>query len=62
MGSAYDADSDGEEKYYVYNYNEIKDIKNIEKYFEINQEEIGKKIILVEKEKQKKKLLKNFAN
>ena len=31
MGSAYDADSDGEEgKYYVYNYDEIKDIKDIE--------------------------------
>ena len=30
LGSAYDADSDGEEgKYYVYNYDEIKDIENI---------------------------------
>ena len=36
FGSAYDADSDGEEgKYYVYSYNEIKDIENIEKFFEI---------------------------
>ena len=37
LGSAYDADSDGEEgKYYVYNYQEIKNIENIEKYFEIS--------------------------
>ena len=53
LGSAYDADSDGEEgKYYVYNYKEIKDIQNIEKYFEIKPEgNWKKKIILVEKEK-----------
>ena len=53
LGSAYDADSDGEEgKYYVYNYNEIKDIQNIEKYFEIKPEgNWEKKIILIEKEK-----------
>ncbi len=62
LGSAYDADSDGEEgKYYVYNYNEIKDIKNIEKYFEINQEgNWEKKIILVEKEKPKEEIIKNL--
>ena len=36
LGSAYDADSEGEEgKYYVFNYNELKDIKDIEKYFDI---------------------------
>jgi len=36
LGSAYDADSEGEEgKYYVFNYNEIKDIKDIEQYFDI---------------------------
>ena len=36
LGSAYDADSDGEEgKYYVFNYNELKDIKDIEQYFEV---------------------------
>ena len=36
LGSAYDADSEGEEgKYYVFNYNELKDIKGIEKYFDI---------------------------
>ncbi len=62
LGSAYDADSDGEEgKYYVYNYNEIKDIKNIEKYFEINQEgNWEKKIILVEKEKPKEEIIKKL--
>ena len=39
LGSAYDADSDGEEgKYYIYTYNEIKDIENIERYFEIKPE------------------------
>ena len=37
MGSAYDADSDGKEgEYYTFYYDEIKSIKNIEKYFEIN--------------------------
>ncbi len=53
LGSAYDADSDGEEgKYYVYSYEEIKDIANIEKYFEIKpQGNWENKIILVEKEK-----------
>ena len=39
LGSAYDADSDGEEgKYYVFTYDEIKGIKNIQKYFEIEPE------------------------
>ena len=34
-----DADSEGEEgKYYVFNYNEIKKIKDISKYFDINPE------------------------
>jgi uncharacterized protein YyaL (SSP411 family) len=38
LGSAYDADSDGEEgKYYTYTYDEVKDIKDIEQYFEISQ-------------------------
>ena len=36
LGSAYDADSDGEEgKYYVFSYNELKDIKDIEQYFDV---------------------------
>ena len=53
LGSAYDADSDGEEgKYYVYSYSEIKEIENIEKYFEIKPEGNWEgKIILIEKEK-----------
>ena len=39
LGSAYDADSDGEEgKYYIYSFSEIQDIENIGKYFEIKQE------------------------
>jgi len=50
MGSAYDADSEGEEgKYYTFLYDEIKNILNIEKYFEI--EKLGNwegKIILKE--------------
>ena len=53
MGSAYDADSEGEEgKYYVFNYEELKEIKDINKYFDIKPEgNWVKKIILVEKEK-----------
>ena len=53
LGSAFDADSDGEEgKYYVFKYEEIKHLKNIENYFEINPEgNWENKIILVEKEK-----------
>ena len=36
LGSAYDADSDGEEgKYYVFSYDELKGIKDIGQYFEI---------------------------
>ena len=36
LGSAYDADSDGEEgSYYVFSYEELKKIKNIEHYFEV---------------------------
>jgi len=39
LGSAYDADSDGEEgKYYVFSYEELKKIKDIDKYFEVKQE------------------------
>ena len=39
MGSAYDADSEGEEgKYYVFNYEELKEIKDINKYFDIKPE------------------------
>ena len=51
LGSALDADSEGEEgKYYVYKYEEIKNIDNIEKYFDIKPDgNWEKKIILVEK-------------
>ena len=39
LGSAYDADSDGEEgKYYVFSYEELKKIKDINKYFEVKPE------------------------
>ena len=59
FGSAYDADSDGEEgKYYVYSHSEIKDIENIKKYFEISPEgNWENKIILVEKQKPTKEIL-----
>ena len=59
FGSAYDADSDGiEGKYYVFTYDEIKAIDEIEKYFEIKPEgNWENKIILVEKEKPNKLIL-----
>ena len=59
LGSAYDADSDGEEgKYYVYNFNEIKEIKNISDYFEIDKNgNWENKIILVEKKKAPEEVL-----
>ena len=40
LGSAFDADSEGEVegKYYVFNYNEIKDIKDIKMFFDIKPE------------------------
>ena len=62
FGSAFDADSEGEEgKYYTYSYNEIKDIENIGKYFEIKPEgNWENKIILVQKEKPTEEILKNF--
>tara|TARA_B100000963_G_scaffold354721_1_gene371706 strand:+ start:727 stop:2466 length:1740 start_codon:yes stop_codon:yes gene_type:complete len=62
FGSAYDADSDGEEgKYYVYSYNEIKDLNNIEKYFDIKPEgNWENKIILVEKQKPNDEILKKL--
>ncbi len=62
FGSAYDADSDGKEgKYYTYTYEEIKNIKNIEKYFEIKPEgNWENKIILVEKQKPEKGILKEL--
>ena len=64
LGSAYDADSDGEEgKYYIYTYDEIKNIENIEKYFEIKPEgNWENKIILVEKEKPINEILKKLLH
>jgi uncharacterized protein len=51
LGSAFDADSEGEEgKYYVYDYAEIKEIENISNYFELDPKGNWEgKTILVEK-------------
>ena len=59
LGSAYDADSDGEEgKYYVYSFRDIKGIKDINDYFEIDEKgNWENKIILVEKKKPPKEVL-----
>ena len=59
LGSAYDADSEGVEgKYYVFSYEEIREIENIDKYFEVKPEgNWEKKIILVEREKPNKIIL-----
>ena len=46
----------GEEAYYVFTFNEIKDIENIEKYFEIKPEETGKiKLYWLKRKNQLKK-------
>ena len=62
LGSAYDADSEGEEgKYYVFRFEEIKDIENIEKYFEVKEQgNWDGKIILIEKEKPEKEIIKKL--
>ena len=59
MGSAYDADSEGiEGKYYVYSYDEIKHLEDIDKYFEIDPKgNWENKIILIEKRIPPKKLI-----
>ena len=59
LGSAYDADSDGVEgKYYIYSYDEIKNIKEISNYFEIDVKgNWENKIILVEKKKPPKEVV-----
>ena len=64
LGSAYDADSDGEEgKYYVYTYQELKNLENIEKYFEIKPDGNWEgKIILIEKKKPSKEILNKLLN
>ena len=62
FGSAYDADSDGQEgKYYVFSYDELKNIKDIGNYFEIKPEgNWEKKIILVEKAKPTNEIIKKL--
>ena len=64
MGSAYDADSDGEEgKYYVFTYDEIKNIENLNTYFDIRPEgNWENKIILLEKKLPPKKILEKLIN
>ena len=59
LGSAYDADSEGQEgKYYVYLYEEVKDIKDINNYYEIDPKgNWENKIILVEKKKPPKEII-----
>ncbi len=59
LGSAYDADSDGEEgKYYVFNYDEVKNLRDIGKFFDIKPEgNWENKIILVEKEEPTKEII-----
>ena len=64
MGSAFDADSDGVEgKYYVYLYDEIKHLQEIDKYFEIDAKgNWENKIILVEKKLPPKELVKKLLD
>ncbi len=64
MGSAYDADSDGiEGKYYVFLYDEIKHLRDIDKYFEIDSNGNWEgKIILVEKKAPPKELISDLLN
>ena len=62
FGSALDADSDGVEgKYYIFSYDEIKDIVEIDKYFEVKPEgNWENKIILIEKIKPNENTLKKL--
>tara|TARA_B100001059_G_scaffold218206_1_gene238185 strand:+ start:66 stop:1796 length:1731 start_codon:yes stop_codon:yes gene_type:complete len=62
LGSAYDADSDGEEgKYYTFAYDEIKELQDIEKFYEVKPEgNWEKKIILIEKERPTNEILKKL--
>ena len=59
LGSAYDADGEGEEgKYYVYKFEEIKDIDKISEYFDVSPSgNWENKNILVEKNKPPKEIL-----
>ena len=62
FGSALDADSDGVEgKYYIFSYDEIKDIEEIDKYFDVKPEgNWENKIILIEKKKPNENTLKKL--
>ena len=64
LGSAYDADSDGEEgKYYVFKYDEIKNLENIGKYFQIEPKgNWNNKIILIEKESPNSEIIKKLLD
>ena len=59
LGTAYDADSEGiEGKYYVYEYDELKNIENIEKFFDIKPDGNWEgKIILVELKEPNQKVI-----
>jgi uncharacterized protein len=59
LGSAFDADSEGEEgKYYVYDHTEIKDIENISNYFELDPKgNWENKTILIEKKISPKEII-----
>ena len=64
LGSAIDADSDGVEgKYYVFSYEELKDINQIDKYFDVQANgNWENKIILVEKKKPSKEIIDKLLN
>ena len=62
LGSAFDADSEGiEGKYYVYKYDEIKDIKDINKFFDVKpQGNWEGQIILEEVKEPNKKVIEDL--
>ena len=62
LGSAFDADSEGEEgKYYTYQYSQLKNLENIDQYFEIKAEgNWENKIILIEKQLPPEEILKKL--
>ena len=59
LGTAYDADSEGVEgKYYIYEYDELKNIENIEKFYDIKPDGNWEgKIILVELKEPNQKVI-----
>jgi len=64
LGSAFDADSEGQEgKYYVFFYEEIKDIENINDYFELDPKGNWEdKVILIEKKKPPKEIIEKLLD